>query len=197
MTAPTAASAAKHGEEPSAARKPATATTRPAPKPAASKAPRPSVGPSAPKRPESRTSTVGAAPKGGFLERMMRPTAASSSKTHEKPVAHPHKAPAPSKPSTLQKGKKKVEDAASKVEDVASKAKAAVTNGHGDEEQKADDHKAGEEAPKESEPTDQTPAEAPADEVSHEPAKAPTPVQDVDSSATELPAPHAEGETIR
>jgi hypothetical protein len=123
---------------------------------------------------------------------MMRPTAASSSKTHEKPVAQPHKAPAPSKPGVLQKGKKKVEDAASKVEDVASKAKAAVTNGHGDEE-----HKADEEAQKESEPTEQAPVEAPADEASHEPAKEVTPVQDVDSSTAEQQTPHVEGETVR
>ncbi|RAR00700.1 translation elongation factor G [Stemphylium lycopersici] len=201
LTAPTAASAAKHGEEPKVeqkvTRKPST-TTRAAPKPAAPRASRPSVAPSAPKRPESRTSTVGSAPKGGFLERMMRPTAASSSKTHEKPhekATSPPRKPATSKPSTLQKGKKKVEDA-------ATKAKAAVTNGHGDEEHKDEEHKdedpkAEEEAPKKSEPAEQATEEAPADEASHEPAKAATPVQDVDSSTAELQTPNFQGETIR
>lgn len=53
----------------------------------------------------------------------MRPTAASASKTHDKPPSPPRKATkAPT--SALQKGKKKVEE-------VAAKAKDAITsNGH-------------------------------------------------------------------
>lgn len=53
----------------------------------------------------------------------MRPTAASASKTHDKPPSPPRKSTkAPT--SALQKGKKKVEE-------VAAKAKDAVTsNGH-------------------------------------------------------------------
>jgi hypothetical protein len=121
---------------------------------------------------------------------MMRPTAASSSKTHEKPASPPHKAPAASKPSTLQKGKKKAEDVVSKVEDAASKAKAAVTNGHGDEE-----HKEEAEAPKESEPTEQAPVEPPAHEAPHEPTEAAIPAQNEDSSTTELHTPKVESET--
>jgi hypothetical protein len=128
---------------------------------------------------------------------MMRPTAASSSKTHDKPHDKPHEKPhekptspprktaAPAKPSTLQKGKKMVEEA-------ASKAKAAVTNGHDDSE-----HKAEEEAANEAHSADQATEGATADEPSHEPTKAATPVQDVDSSVAELQTPHFEGETVR
>ncbi|EDU49961.1 Neuromodulin domain containing protein [Pyrenophora tritici-repentis] len=206
LTAPTAASAAKHGEE-QATKKPAT-TTRPATKIAAPKASRPSVAPTATtatKRPESRTSTASSAPKGGFLERMMRPTAASSSKTHEKPhekpqdkpASPPRKAPAGSKPSTLQKGKKKVEEVAAKVKD-------AVTNGHDDEHKTEDEHKSEGEAVKESDTTEQAIEGATAEETPQEPAKAATPVQDVEPATeptepvtAEVQTSTAEAETVR
>ncbi|OMP86882.1 hypothetical protein BK809_0000557 [Diplodia seriata] len=105
LTAPTAASAAKReaekAEEKKAAAKPKTTTPRApavasktttaaAHKNAAEKkaGSRPSLpAQSTAKRPESRTSrpSVGArAPDDSFLARMMRPTAASASKTHEK-----------------------------------------------------------------------------------------------------------------
>ncbi|RMZ72278.1 elongation factor G mitochondrial [Pyrenophora seminiperda CCB06] len=196
LTAPTAASAAKHGEE-QAAKKPTT-TTRPPTKIGAPKTSRPSVAPSvAPKRPESRASTASSAPKGGFLERMMRPTAASSSKTHEKPhekpqekaTSPPRKAPAASKPSTLQKGKKKVEEVASKVKD-------AVTNGHNDEHKAEDENKSEGEVVNESEGTEQATEGATAEEISQEPVKAATPVQDVEPSTAELQTPNAEAETV-
>jgi hypothetical protein len=116
---------------------------------------------------------------------MMRPTAASSQKTHDKPhdkpASPPRKTVAPAKPSTLQKGKKKVEEA-------ASKAKAVVTNGHDDGEHKADD-----EAADEAHSAEQAAEGATADE----PTEAATPVQDVDSSVAELQTPHFEGETVR
>lgn len=115
----------------------------------------------------------------------MRPTAASSSKTHDKPAPVPHKAPAAAKPNTLQKGKKKVED-------VAAKAKAAVTNGHDDEE-----HKAEEEAPKESEHAEQATEEAAAEEAPHEPVEAAAPAPEADSSTAEQQTPNPEGETIQ
>ncbi|KAF1941559.1 hypothetical protein EJ02DRAFT_347579 [Clathrospora elynae] len=184
LIAPTAASAAKHGEEPKVTRKPST-TTRPASKAAVGRPSRPSVAPSAaPKRPESRTSMTGA-PKGGFLERMMRPTAASSGKTHDKPASPPHKTATATKPGVLQKGK-------NKVEEVASKAKEAVTNGNHDYEPKADD-----EAVTVSGATDDAAESATANETSHEPTKAATPVQDVDSSVVELQTPNFQGETLR
>jgi hypothetical protein len=60
---------------------------------------------------------------------MMRPTAASSSKTHDKPASPPRKttkAPV----GVLEKGKKKIEEVAAKAKD------AITTNGHGAEESK-------------------------------------------------------------
>lgn len=197
LTAPTAASAAKlQGEEAAkVTRKPSTAT-RPAPKPAAARPSRPSVAPSAAanKRPESRTSTVGGA-KPGFLERMSRPTAASASKVHEKPTSPPRKAPA--KTSVLQKGKKKVEEA-------AAKAKEAVTsNGHTDEQEKtqaANGTEAHQEAPETSAAAEPTEAVLePIDEPtqSTEPVKAETPVPESESSALELQTPNFQGEAVR
>lgn len=87
LTAPTAASRARleQAHTTTAPSKPAPTTTRV--KPAASKpTPRPSLA----ARPESRTSQTSnkkptAPVDGSFLDRMMRPTAASASKTHEKP----------------------------------------------------------------------------------------------------------------
>ena len=121
---------------------------------------------------------------------MMRPTAASASKTHEKPASPPRKAPAKAPASSaLHKGKKKVEE-------VASKAKAAVTNGH-DDEQKENSHPADDNAAKASSPTDQVTEPATANGASETPVKAGTPMQDADSSAAELQTPHFQGETIR
>jgi cbb3-type cytochrome oxidase cytochrome c subunit len=118
---------------------------------------------------------------------VLRP-AASSSKTHdkpnEKPSSPPRKAPAASKPSTLQKGKKKVEE-------VVSKAKAVVTNGDSEE------HKNEEETAKESEHADQATEETATNETSHESEKPATPVQDTDSSVAELQTLNLQEETVR
>jgi hypothetical protein len=115
----------------------------------------------------------------------MRPTAASSSKTHEKPASPPRKTAGPAKPSILQKGK-------SKAEEVAHKAKAAVSNGHDDGEHKTEDETANE-----AHAADQATEGATADDAPPEPTKAATPVQDADSSVAELQTPHFEGETVR
>lgn len=177
LTAPTAASAAKHGEEQKLTRKPST-TTRPPSKISAPKV----TAPGRPSRvsiarPESRTSTTSApAAKGGFLERMMRPTTASASKTHEKPTSPPRKSTT-AKPGILQKGKLKVEEAASQV-------KAAVSNGH-----QQDEH---------DESSDNVlTASTLTDQATDEPSKTATPVQEADSSTAELQTPHFEGETLR
>jgi hypothetical protein len=133
---------------------------------------------------------------------MMRPTAASASKTHEKPTSPPRKTAGAAKPSTLQKGKKKVEE-------IASKAKAVATNGHHDDEHKTEDeHKAEDEHKVEDEqkPDDGHNAEdeamkvsepAAVEETSHEPTKTATPVQDVESSTAELQTPNFQGEELR
>jgi hypothetical protein len=139
LIAPTASSAAKHGEEAAAqkvARKPSTVTRPPSKAATATKKPssRASLGPAmtTTKRPDSRASTNGA-PNEGFLARMMRPTTASASKTLDKPPSPPRKSTAGRVPvkskgheSAVAKGKKKVEQIAEKVKDV-------VTNGHSDE----------------------------------------------------------------
>ena len=90
LTAPTASSAAKHGDaNPTASstvRKPAPrpATNTSKPPPTRRDGPRQSLpGTSAARPSESRASTR--APDDGFLARMMRPTASSASKTAEKP----------------------------------------------------------------------------------------------------------------
>ena len=154
LTAPTASSAAKHGEEavtaaaaPKAVRKPAT-VSKPAPKPAASLAKkqpaRASLAPNASttKRPESRTSTAGAGAGDGFLARMMRPTASSASKTHDKPASPPRRA-AGAKPTSKPKAPEGlVAKSKKKVEDVAAKTKDVFTNGHDEEHHEAEHHKA-------------------------------------------------------
>ncbi|MCJ1245194.1 hypothetical protein MMC30_002395 [Trapelia coarctata] len=131
VTAPTAASAAKLGgnplsrspsrastagttlnRKPSTLKKDAAATHTRGPPSATTpglkkKVSRPSLpaGPH-PDRPKSRASTVGSkAPDEGFLARMMRPTASSASKMHEKiePKSPPRKA-APIKPKRKSNG---------------------------------------------------------------------------------------------
>lgn len=85
----------------------------------------------------------------------MRPTAASASKTHDKPASPPRKS-TKAPVSALQKGKKKVEE-------VAAKAKDAITsNGHDAEEHASDDTPAdGEVAePRKSESIETEPAAA-------------------------------------
>ena len=91
LTAPTASYRAKHESESAPASKTtnlrASTTSRPKPAPTAKPTSRTSLAPS--QRPSSRASQTSArrstAPSdGSFLERMMRPTAASSSKTHDK-----------------------------------------------------------------------------------------------------------------
>lgn len=72
---------------------------------------------------------------------MMRPTAASASKTHDKPSSPPHKS-TKAPVSALQKGKKKVEEVAAKAKD------AVTTNGHHDEETNGNDAHADDDASK-------------------------------------------------
>ncbi|KAF2402837.1 hypothetical protein EJ06DRAFT_519839 [Trichodelitschia bisporula] len=110
LIAPTASSAAKHGKEPRTqtlsrrssmvsdrgplARSTSTTTRRPAPRTTQVKKeaePRPSVG--------STASMTTAKADDGFLARMMRPTASSASKVHEKLDAKSPPRAAPRKPS--------------------------------------------------------------------------------------------------
>ncbi|KAF2755231.1 hypothetical protein EJ05DRAFT_479024 [Pseudovirgaria hyperparasitica] len=149
LTQPTASSAAKHEAEASVARKPAGRDRTSSFKPPApvKKAPRASLPPQPSSRSESRTST--AAPDSGFLARMMRPTASSASKTHEKvevkspPRRAPAPAPASSKPksgtgaSTASKVKAKVDEGVSKVKE------AVTSNGNGVHEESATNSKEG------------------------------------------------------
>ncbi|KAK1819478.1 hypothetical protein LTR12_006052 [Friedmanniomyces endolithicus] len=118
LTAPTAASRARHDAAPalsngSAANGKPPTTTRPKPQPASTRpTPRSSM-----QGPDSRTShpnkKPAAAPAdGSFLERMMRPTAASSSKTHEK--VEP-KSPPRTKPAATVASKPKVNGHAKKA----------------------------------------------------------------------------------
>ncbi|KXL41437.1 MAG: hypothetical protein FE78DRAFT_83626 [Acidomyces sp. 'richmondensis'] len=85
LTAPTAASRAKH--EPESAKPSSSTYSRPKP-PLAKPTPRSSLAPG--QRPGSSGSTTAGkkapshAPDGSFLERMMRPTAASAGKAHDK-----------------------------------------------------------------------------------------------------------------
>lgn len=192
LTAPTASSAAKHGEESTQklARKPSTVSRPSLPKatPAARKQPsRASLAPSttSTKRPESRTSTRGAADE-GFLARMMRPTASSASKTLDRPISPPRRGPsvrAPAKPKTgpesaVAKGKKKVGE-------IASKAKEAVTNGHSEDNTS------------EVSPTNGTAAEASEPAPPADTEREATPAEQVESSAVELQTPNFEGQAIR
>ncbi|KAK5126636.1 hypothetical protein LTR85_009570 [Meristemomyces frigidus] len=139
LTAPTAASRAKH--EPASAA-PTTngtpfngrssTTTKPKPQ-ALSARPTPRASLTHHPRPESRTSHVGrkpaAPPDGSFLERMMRPTAASSSKTHEKTEAksppRTRKTAPPPKPKANGHAKK---PASTKTNSRPSTAKSAGTD---------------------------------------------------------------------
>jgi hypothetical protein len=76
---------------------------------------------------------------------MMRPTAASANKLHDKPASPPRKgtkAPV----SAIQKGKKKVEEVAAKAKD------ALTTNGDHAEESTANDSSTHEEAAESHEP---------------------------------------------
>jgi hypothetical protein len=212
LVAPTAASAAKHGDDANQkiARKPSTASRPAATRALAPKAPavgkpssRHSLAPStaAGKRPESRASTKGAADE-GFLARMMRPTAASASKTQDKPASPPRKAAsgkplAKSKPgneSVLAKGK-------TKVSEVASKAKELVTNGH-TEDKSNDESAPASDMPTTSEksaPSDVTTAgTSEAIDEASEPERQATPTEQVDeSSAAEPQTPNFEGQAIR
>ncbi|KAF2840456.1 hypothetical protein M501DRAFT_1002811 [Patellaria atrata CBS 101060] len=134
LVAPTASSTAKHDVAPPAksttlGRKPST-ITQPA---ASSKSSRPSLGPppqpkKQPERSESRASATSAAPA-SFLERMMRPTASSSQKTHDKvEVKSPPRRTASTKASgknrpsgvgTVEKAKEQVSKAGAKVKTIA------------------------------------------------------------------------------
>ncbi|KAF2192625.1 hypothetical protein K469DRAFT_717195 [Zopfia rhizophila CBS 207.26] len=196
LTAPTASSAAKHDEDAAQkpVRKPSTISRHAPPKttPPARKQPsRASLAPQPAKRPESRASTKGAADE-GFLARMMRPTASSASKTHEKPTSPPRRgAPAkvPTKPrpgheSAVAKGKRKAGE-------VASKAKEAVTtNGHDEGEHAEDSGSA--EAIASSRAAPELPDELAQSERESTPAE-----QEVESSAVELQTPNFEGQAIR
>ncbi|KAL1611794.1 hypothetical protein SLS60_000014 [Paraconiothyrium brasiliense] len=191
LTAPTASSAAKHGEEAAAEQKPArkpSTTTRPAPKaaaPAAKKQPSraslaPSIAPA--KRPTSRASTTAGAGD-GFLARMMRPTAASASKTHDKPESPPRQrtvakaATKPKAPEGLATKTKK------KVEEVAAKAKDAVTNGNHEEKQEKQEEQH-EETPAVAEAT----ATVPAADTDSAPVDANDSVAGAEEPASNVPA---------
>jgi hypothetical protein len=118
---------------------------------------------------------------------MMRPTAASASKLHDKPVSPPRKSGTKAPVSALQKGKKKVEE-------VVSKAKDAVTsNGHSAEESAANDNSTHDEAvdAHESEPT-KIEAVAP-----REQAGVASPAHEVDSSVVEGQTAQVADETVR
>lgn len=186
LTAPTASSAAKHEEDggQKLGRKPSTATRPVAPKaaPAARKqASRASLAPStsaaAPKRPVSQASTRGGADD-GFLARMMRPTASSASKNHDKPASPPRRAAstrAATKPKegVVAKGKKKVGE-------VVTKAKEAVTNGHSEEQPQSQEQAAS------SDIESQNAAESA--QVA-EPEREATPAEQVEPSVVELQTP--------
>ncbi|KAH8723960.1 hypothetical protein GQ44DRAFT_619257 [Phaeosphaeriaceae sp. PMI808] len=169
------ASTAKHDEEQNLTRKVST-TTRPKATAPGTRTSRPSITPTtAPKRPDSRASTTSTAPKGDFLSRMMRPTTASSSKTHDKPPSPPRKA-TKAPVAALQKGKKKVEE-------VTAKAKGALsTNGDDASEHKSNGASAHDEASEAHE--NHTEAET---IVPGEPAKDVAPVQEADVPA-DVPA---------
>jgi hypothetical protein len=121
---------------------------------------------------------------------MMRPTASSSSKTHEKPASPPRRGPsvkAPAKakpdPDTVAKGKEKVKEVVAKAKD------AVATNGHSEEHQAEtvepdiSNGGAGEAAEEPTKPT--------------EPVRESTPTDQVESSAVELQTPNFEGQEIR
>ena len=212
LTAPTASSAAKHGEEAAAqkvTRKPSTAT-RPQPKaaPAAKKQPsRASLAPSTSttKRPESRASTQGGAGE-GFLARMMRPTASSASKTLDKSASPPPKSAAGKAPIKPKGSEGVVAKSKKKVEQVAEKVKDAVTNGHDEEKTNGNqEQKIGVNGHDEEKPTPAEPLEPQPDQhepvvdggAVQEPVRAATPVETADSSTVELQTPNFEGQTIR
>ncbi|KAK8165184.1 hypothetical protein BKA80DRAFT_342362 [Phyllosticta citrichinensis] len=204
---PTAASATKRDEDKKAtssstARKPATTAPRApavasktttaaaAKKPATSRPPPASS--SSTKRPESRTSrtSVGGKAPDDFLARMMRPTAASASKTHDKTdvKSPPRRNPVP-KPKQANgeasKVKRKVVEGAEKAKD-----KAAAVVGKREPETSA---KLEPSAPID----DKAEADAPADSGAGEGSETPVPSHGEDStSMTQTPA-GLEGGVIR
>lgn len=133
LIAPTASYAAKHedGTVPQTlTRRPSTiARERPATLKPAAPARKPagrlslgplSLGPQLPKRPDSRQSIKG--PDEGFLARMMRPTASSASKTHDKVNSPPRRtasvrSKAGQGESIVAKGKRKVGEGVTKVKE--------------------------------------------------------------------------------
>jgi hypothetical protein len=117
---------------------------------------------------------------------MMRPTAASASKTHDKPDSPPRKT-AKAPVSALQKGKKKIEEVAAKAKD------AVTTNGHSTEESNSNGVSANKET---ADANDSAHTQAGA-VTSDEPMKASTPVQEPDSSVAEIQTPQFSGETVR
>jgi len=140
------------------------------------------------------------------LARMMRPTAASASKTLDKPQSPPAKSATgrlPPKPKgqegVVAKGKKKVEHVAEKVKD-------AITNGHGEEdtngntEENADmnGHDGDKAASAETADLQPIQSESVAEGGAvEEPERAATPVETTDSSTVEIQTPNFEGQTIR
>ena len=138
LTAPTAASRAKHDSTPAPAHSSSNAvngrastTTRPKPQPPSAR-PTPRSSLQSSHRPESRTSHTARKPApppadGSFLERMTRPTAASSSKTHDKvEVKSPprsNKTTAPPKGKATANGHVKKPTAPAKISSRPSTAK--------------------------------------------------------------------------
>ncbi|KAK3674889.1 hypothetical protein LTR78_005233 [Recurvomyces mirabilis] len=133
LTAPTAASRARH--EPAS-----TTTSAPSNKQSTTSRPKPSTSSTRPTprtsfaRPESRSSHTSKKPptsaptEGSFLERMMRPTAASANKTHEKPEV---KSP-PRGGSKTAAVKAKVNGIGGKKHDSASEPGKESTHGEAD-----------------------------------------------------------------
>jgi hypothetical protein len=117
---------------------------------------------------------------------MMRPTAASASKTHDKPASPPHKS-TKAPVGVLQKGKKKVEEVAAKAKD------AITTNGHGTEENKTNGSSANDEAA-ETHHSELAEAETAAPQ---ETTDAATSVQDAEASTAEVQTPQQPAEVVR
>ncbi|KAI5254048.1 hypothetical protein E4T42_02597 [Aureobasidium subglaciale] len=146
LTAPTAASSARHDPQPARASvsssKPATASRSQARAPAATAKPtvRPSLAStsSAPKKAESKPIPAAKGSDDGFLARMMRPTASSASKVHDKTdvKSPPKRTPSVLRSKSLAKSKitksekAKPSPSAETSEEAAGASTPKTTSGH-------------------------------------------------------------------
>lgn len=122
---------------------------------------------------------------------MMRPTAASAQKTHDKPASPPRKS-TKAPVSALQKGKKKVEE-------VAAKAKDAVTsNGHDHDDHDDHDDTATDGTAANEQSNDAHKPEASGTEPAaiQEQATADTSIHESEASAVEVPTAQVTGEAV-